>query len=419
MHRRVTSLTSLVRTVLAVVLLGLVTAMAPGPAAAPAGTPTAGVVATAADIADATAADPVVAAPADPVVAAPAPRPSPKPSPAPKASPAPKPAPKAAPAPAGGKRTAIVALGDSSASGEGAGDYDAGTKGEKGDWCHRSSHAYIRHTGLASTAFNLACSGATSANVGFGTAVKNTEGSQAKRLAELAKNFKVTTVVTQFGANDDPSFGSAIVRCVAVYLNPSLPGCASTLASQWPSRLAAMKPKVQHALDDVRTAMRQAGYRDQDYTLVVASYASPVTDTMVSTHGFIGCPFRSEDARWGRVTAVPQLSNALRGVADQVGARFLDLSRATEGHEACTNKGAEWQRRLTVDPKVFASGGISAASHLAQESFHPNAVAHAQLADCLASFVRGSAKHGLCLPGKDGKLHAQAGDASPVRALAK
>lgn len=403
MHRRVTSLTSIVRTVLAVVLLGLVTATAPGAATASAGTPV----------------DTGVVLAADPE----APPPTPKPGPAPKkASPAPKPAAKSAPkapGPAGGKRTAIVALGDSTASGEGAGDYDAGTQGEKGDWCHRSSHAYVRHTGLASTAFNLACSGATSANVGFGTAVHDTEGSQAKRLAQLAKNFRVTTIVTQFGANDDPSFSSVMVRCVAVYLNPKLPGCASTMGSQWQSKLTAMKPKVQHALADVRDAMRQAGYRDQDYTLVVASYASPVTETMVSTHGFIGCPFRADDARWGRTTAVPQLSVALRSVADQVGARFLDLSRATEGHEACTSKGVEWQRRLSVDPKVFANGGISAASHLAQESFHPNAIAHAQLASCLTSFVRGSAKHGMCLPGKDGKLLAQAGDVSPARALAR
>jgi hypothetical protein len=400
-HRRVTSLTSLVRTVLAVVLLGLVTATAPGGTTATASTPSVPTASTLAAFA----------------VDAPAPKPGPSPRPAPKASP--RPGQRAAPAPVGGKRTAIVALGDSTASGEGAGDYDAGTKGEKGDWCHRSSHAYIRHTGLASTAFNLACSGATSANVGFGTAVQDTEGSQAKRLAQLARNFKVTTVVTQFGANDDPSFGSVMVRCVAVYLNPSLPSCASTLGGQWQAKLAAMKPKVQHALADVRDAMRQAGYRDQDYTLVVASYASPVTESMVSTHGFIGCPFRAEDARWGRTTAVPQLSTALRSVADQEGARFLDLSRATEGHEACTNKGVEWQRRLSVDPKVFAHGGISAASHLAQESFHPNAIAHAQLASCLAAFVRGSAKHGLCVPGKDNKLHAQAGDAGPVRALAR
>lgn len=323
----------------------------------------------------------------------------------------------APPAPA--KRTAIVALGDSSASGEGAGDYDAGTRGEKGDWCHRSAHAYVRHTGLASTAINLACSGATSANVGFGTATHDTEGSQARRLGQLAKNYKVTTVVAQLGANDDPSFGSSMVRCVAAFLNPSLPGCAKSLATQWPARLTAMAPKVQKALTDVRTAMRQAGYQDKDYVLVLASYASPVTETMTKTHGFVGCPYRAEDARWGRTVAVPQLSAALRGVADKVGARFLDLSRATEGHEACTSAGPEWQRRLTVDPKAFATGGAAAITHLAQESFHPNAVGHTQLAGCLTAFVRGTAKHGLCVPGKDGKLHVQAGDSTPARALAR
>jgi hypothetical protein len=106
-------------------------------------------------------------------------------------------------------------------------------------------------------------------------------------------------------------------------------------------------------------------------------------------------------------------------VADKVGARFLDLSRATEGHEACSSAGPEWQRRLTVDPKAFATGGAAAITHLAQESFHPNAVGHTQLAGCLTAFVRGTAKHGLCVPGKDGKLHVQAGDSTPARALAR
>lgn len=312
-------------------------------------------------------------------------------------------------------RTAIVALGDSAASGEGAGNYEEGTRGENGDWCHRSPNAYIRRTGLASTAVNLACSGASSANVSFGTELHYTEGSQAQRLVQVARTFRITTVVTQFGANDDPSFGSSVVRCVAVYLTPSKPGCASTLAAEWPQRLAAMAPKVTQALGDVRQAMRQAGYTDQDYVLVVASYASPVTENMVRTHGFAGCPYRSEDARWGRQTAVPQLSATLRGVADRVNARFLDLSRATEGHEACTSAGPEWQRRLTVDPRVFIKGGWAAVGHVAQESFHPNAVAHGQLANCLAAFVRTSAAHGQCVPGADGNLHLQAGaPAAPV-----
>jgi lysophospholipase L1-like esterase len=314
------------------------------------------------------------------------------------------------------KPAAVVAIGDSSAAGEGAGDYEPGTRGEKGDWCHRSAHAYIRQTGLAPTAVNLACSGATSADVGFGSATHYTEGSQATRLAELARNYRVTTIVAQLGANDDPSFTSSVVHCVAVYLSPSVPGCASSLATEWPKRLAAMAPKVQRALDDVRAAMRQAGYADQDYVLVLASYPSPVTESMVRAHGLVGCPYRTEDARWGRTSAVPQLSAALRGVADRVGARFLDLSRATEGHEACTSAGPEWERRLTVNPRAFVTGGVAAVGHLAQESFHPNATGHAQLARCLAAFIRGGAVSGRCVPGKDGALHEEIGDAAPAPA---
>ncbi|HEY2204615.1 MAG TPA: GDSL-type esterase/lipase family protein [Pseudonocardia sp.] len=313
---------------------------------------------------------------------------------------------------------AVVALGDSSASGEGAGDYEAGTRGEHGNWCHRSPHAYIRRTGLAATAVNLACSGATSADVGFGpapaTADHDPEGSQARRLVAVARRYRVTTVVAQLGANDDPGFGSAMTRCVAVFLSPGLPGCSDALAAQWPGRLAAMAPKAERALRDLREAMRQAGYRDQDYALVVASYPSPVTERMTRTHGLVGCPYRAEDARWGRTQAVPALAETLRGVAGRVGARFLDLSRATEGHEACTSAGPEWERRLTVNPKAFVSGGVAAVGHLAQESFHPNAVGHERVAGCLAEFVRGGAAQGRCVVGADGTLHAATSAPAPV-----
>jgi lysophospholipase L1-like esterase len=306
---------------------------------------------------------------------------------------------------AAARPTAIVALGDSAAAGEGGGDYAAGTRGEHGDWCHRSANAYVEHTGLADVAINLACSGATSANVGFGLSVHDTEGSQAQRLIEVARTHRVTVLVAQLGANDDPGFGQSVVRCVVAYLIPSGPGCADALGPQWASRLTAMAPKVASALKDVRAAMRQAGYAESDYTLVLASYPSPVTESMVRTHGFVGCPFRDVDAKWGRTQAVPRLSDALHRVATQVGARFLDLSRATEGHEACTSTGPEWERRLTVDPKAFTRGGLAAVGHLAQESFHPNAVENSQLAGCLAEFVRGGAASAQCVVSTDGRLH--------------
>jgi lysophospholipase L1-like esterase len=303
---------------------------------------------------------------------------------------------------------AVVALGDSSAAGEGGGSYVAGTRGEKGDWCHRSPNAWIQRTGLGGTAINLACSGARSADVAFGAPGHYTEGSQAQRLQQVAQTHRVTAVFVQLGANDDPSFAATMVSCVTAFLAPSTPSCSSRLAKEWPKRVAAMGPRVERALGDVRTAMTRAGYQRQDYDLVLLSYPSPVTETMTRTHGITGCPYRAEDAKWGRTVAVPELNTALRTVADRVGARFLDLSRASEGHEACSIGKAEWTRRLAVNPKAFVDGGVAAVGHLAQESFHQNAVGYTRLGGCLGAFVRGDNRQAACRIGSDGNLHAVA-----------
>ncbi|WP_307868489.1 GDSL-type esterase/lipase family protein [Umezawaea beigongshangensis] len=308
--------------------------------------------------------------------------------------------------------TAVVSLGDSAISGEGAGSYEPGTRGENGNWCHRSTRALVHRTRLAQRTINLACSGANSANVSLADTTHHTEGSQARRLIDVARANRVTAVVLQVGANDDPRFADTIVSCVAAWLNPFGPDCRSTLAAEWPARLAAMAPKVEAAVADVRTAMSTAGYAPSSYSFVLTSYASPVTERMDPVlHGPQGCPLRLADAGYGRTTAVPQLAEALRGVAARAGVRFLDLSRATEGREACSNRGVlpfgEWQRRLTVDPEALVHGGLDAVGvHLAQQSFHPNADAHDQLGRCVTEFVTGGAGSARCLIGADGALHA-------------
>jgi lysophospholipase L1-like esterase len=307
--------------------------------------------------------------------------------------------------------TAVVSLGDSAISGEGAGNYEPGTRGENGNWCHRSANALIHRTQLAERTINLACSGADSANVSLADTTHYTEGSQARRLIDIARTHRVTAVIVQVGANDEPQFADTVLDCIAAWLNPFGSSCASRLRSQWPQRVAAMAPRVERALADVRSAMSQAGYANSDYTLVLTSYASPVTERMDEIlHGPQGCPFRLSDARWGRTEAVPQLSEALRGAATRSGVRFLDFSRATEGREACSGRGnssTEWQNRITVDPWAWVHGGLDAIGiHLAQESFHPNARGHAQLGRCVTEFVGSGANSGRCLIGSDGNLHA-------------
>jgi lysophospholipase L1-like esterase len=307
--------------------------------------------------------------------------------------------------------TAIVSLGDSAISGEGAGNYEVGTRGENGNWCHRSANALVHRTTVADRTINLACSGADAANVSLADTSHYTEGSQARRLIGVARDFRVTTVIVQVGANDDPAFADTLLDCIGEWFNPFGAGCRADLQTQWPQRVAAMAPKVERAVNDVKSAMSQAGYATGSYNLVLTSYASPLTERMDEIlHGPQGCPFKLADARYGRTVAVPQLSEALRGVATRTGVKFLDFSRGTEGREACSgggNSSSEWQNRITVDPWAWVTGGLDAIGiHLAQESFHPNARGHAQLGRCVTEFVNSGRGAAACVIGSDGNLHA-------------
>ncbi|WP_312858315.1 GDSL-type esterase/lipase family protein [Pseudonocardia pini] len=308
-----------------------------------------------------------------------------------------------------GRPPVVVALGDSAASGEGAGGYEPGTRGEGGNWCHRSPAAYVHHTTLADRGVNLACSGAGTAHVAFGTAVHHTEGSQATRLGELARRNRVVAVTLQIGANDEPDLAGTAVACIRAYLDLREPGCRYSLGPRWADRLAAVTPRVEGAVQAVRGAMTGAGYRDGDYALVLLSYSAPGSEAMPIWHAVQGCPFSRPDAAWSRTEAFPRLSEAIERVAERTGARFLDLTRLAEGREACTRDvGEEWQRRVTVDPRALVQGTLGAAGmRLFQESFHPTAAAHAAIAGCLSEFVPSGVPRAACVPARDGRAHPE------------
>lgn len=303
--------------------------------------------------------------------------------------------------------TAIVSMGDSAISGEGAGDYQAGTDGPV-DFCHRSVHAEIHQTTIAgiSRTINLACSGAASANVRIDGASHYSEPSQVDQLRTVAAQNDIRMIVLQLGANDDPAFSSVVLACIQAWANPFATGCRGSVGPVWPARVAAMEPKVVASINDIRTVMRADGYADSDYTLVLQSYASPVTEHMNALlHAVQGCPVRLDDADWGRTVAVPELAAGLARVAEQTGVRFLDLSRATENHEACNADGlARWQNPLRIDVSKIPQG---LNLHVVQQSFHPNATGHGQFGRCLSEFYAEHAAQARCLVGADGNLHAQ------------
>ncbi|WP_394617888.1 GDSL-type esterase/lipase family protein [Lentzea sp. JNUCC 0626] len=294
-------------------------------------------------------------------------------------------------------RTAVVALGDSTMSGEGAGDYEPGTDGEEGgNWCHRSRAAEILHTEFqADQKINLACSGANSDKL---------RNEQLPRLRQLAGANQVVAIVVAIGANDDPRFSEILNKCFEAWGKRS--DCTSSVAPEWTKRVKRMIPKVENTLNAIRQTMRDSGYLDSSYQLVVQSYAAPVSPKMPrSLQNLSGCPLRTSDLQWVVEEAVPELSNGLRTAAGKVNARFLDLARAGEGHEACVggdDPSTEWFTRLSVDWEGLRDE--RRASHALQESFHPNARGHAQIARCLSEFLASEKRDGACVPKLDGSL---------------
>jgi len=310
------------------------------------------------------------------------------------------------------KPTAVVAMGDSEISGEGAGSYAAGTNGPS-NYCHRSLNAWIMVVSIRVDAhINLACSGADSANLTIGGPGQYGETSQADRLASIARDYRIQYLFVTVGANDDPSFGPTASRCVYAYVFLTGNGCAETDGPTWASRVEAMKPKVDDALKNVQDVMSDAGYTPSSYQLVVVSYARPVPGPMRYADwnywGKVtnGCPIYEADSKWGHDTAAPLLDDGERAVAAGRGLRFIDLVHGFDGHELCArgiSSSREWIKGVTYDPTLSTWW----TSHAVQQSLHPNAAGHSQIARCVGEFAAATYREGTCIVGDDGNAHAQ------------
>src|SRR3954451_22019860 len=154
----------------------------------------------------------------------------------------------------------VVAMGDSTVSGEGAGQYTATTNGQGGNWCHRSPNAFagkIAAPGITAHV-NLGCSGAPAEQVALGDVKQWTEGSQAQQLATLVKDHRIAAVVIAVGANDDPHLPAQVTDCFKAWFSPQNPPCSAGLAGSWKSKVDAMVPKVVSAVTDVKTVLARA-----------------------------------------------------------------------------------------------------------------------------------------------------------------
>ncbi|MFB7948849.1 GDSL-type esterase/lipase family protein [Kitasatospora phosalacinea] len=264
--------------------------------------------------------------------------------------------------------------------------------------CNRSDVAEVQSLTLDVRKLNLACSGATSTAVKLpesgGEPFKG-EPSQAGQLQKAVTGQPVRAVVVSIGGND-LGFSDIIKDCATGFLKPfGGSPCAPDAAQQVADRLPGVRTAAVAALADVKTALKRAGHRAGSYRLVLQSYPSPLPDAARVrypgekydrlTAG--GCPFFDQDLTWAHDDLVPQISATLAEAAHEAGAEFLDLSRAFEGREVCSEgtrqadlqhppsgRTSEWMRFLTTG---VGQGQL-------QESLHPNRFGQQALGTCLS-----------------------------------
>jgi hypothetical protein len=351
-------------------------------------------------------------------------------------------------------RPAIVSVGDSAISGE-AGRWAGNTNdapsnvdalgptayadsgaAEAIPGCHRSKASEIAIGGGVLSA-NLACSGARTSTSPFSSDSNFKPGldfyddgaghiGQAKALQAYAATHNVKAIFVLIGANDY-GFAGTVQTCVIDYLLspswwPNYCNDDASVASRFTAaNQAAITSRVAVAFRNLRTAMRNAGYTDDDsWTLEVQIYAAPVPRGDRFRYGQSGytrqivggCGVWNRDADWANDVAVKAMNNsAIDGAAASglTNTRLFDMSDALDGHRLCENTvglleeqgvpswtapGAadktEWVSQIRTATTIFGPYQL-------QEDLHPSYWGQKALRNCVRqAYDHGAPRGGRC-----------------------
>ena len=273
--------------------------------------------------------------------------------------------------------------------------------------CHRSKAAEV-FIGGGVNSLNLACSGArtstftdSSGNFKPGLDFYNSAGKQgqALMLQNFAATHNVRMVAVSIGGNDF-NFASIVQSCVTDFLtSPSwwknyCNDDSSVTSNFTAANVAAVRARIATAYQNIRTAMRNAGYADGSWTLMVQDYESPIPNGAgfrYSESGYTrqstgGCGFWNADATWANASALPTIDNTVFGAATDSGltnVRTLDLAGAFTGHRLCENTdnlveatSSSWRAAGAVDRSEWIDQirtvSTATSDYYVQESLHPN-----------------------------------------------
>jgi len=339
----------------------------------------------------------------------------------------------------------VVALGDSAISGEagrwagntnqspsktdalGAGAYNDAGSAEAIPGCHRSKSAEV-HIGEGVLSKNLACSGARTYSrtsdgkfkPGIDFYQSGANKGQALALREYAASNNVKAVVVLIGANDY-GFAEIVETCVLNWLtSPSwwknyCQDDANMVQMFSASNIAKVTNDVRGAFNNVKLAMSQAGYTDNDYEILAQTYSAPLPtssgfrypETGFTRQTIGGCGVWNSDANWARNTVVNTLNNTVKSATyGMPNVQVLDMVNALNGRKLCENtvglleeKGVStWQSAGAVDKTEWVHQIRTVTTifppYQLQEDGHPNYWGQLALRNCFRQAYAGGAPHG-------------------------
>lgn len=249
------------------------------------------------------------------------------------------------------KTSPYVALGDSYASGAGIAPFAATAP----PTCSRSTLNFAHDIAAATKASSftdVTCSGAKTAD--FFT-------SQAPGVApQLDAVTKDTRLVTMtIGGNDENVFTGSFFGCATISATDILGNpCERKYGTTFTDAIVNQTyPNVVAALTAVRKKAPAA-------TVVILGYPRILPDT-----GQLSC-YRSMPIAMGDVPWLNHeqdvLNAVIRRAAQQTGARFVDMTASSAGHDACAPVGTRW-----IEPAVAPVNAFPV---------HPNATGEAAMA---------------------------------------
>src|SRR3954451_3542105 len=359
----------------------------------------------------------------------------------------------------------VVAVGDSAISGE-AGRWAGNTNGSSANvdalgptayydnpsntgetttGCHRSKAAEISIGGGVLSA-NLACSGARTYTQPYSSGNDFKPGldfyndgaghiGQALALQQYASTHNVKMVVALIGANNY-GFADIVQQCITNWLTspswwPNYCSDDSSVTSKFTaSNQSLITSQVAGAFQNLRTAMRNAGYADNAWSLVVQTYSSPVPrgsgfrypQSGWSRQNVGGCGIWNRDADWANDTAVTAMNNSARNGATQSGLTNIKVFNAQTllfGHRLCentvglleevglgswTSPGAadrtEWVSQVRTVTTIFGPYQL-------QEGIHPSFWGQKALRNCVRQvYNAGTPRAGTCTPATGGGVNS-------------